>query len=203
MDIKENLAQNLIQYRKSMGLTQAELAEKLNYSDKAVSKWERGESFPDLYVLKQIADFYEVTIDTLIAKPTQLKSGKNQPFARTKQTIIALCSVGIAWLVAICCFAFIDIIFEGFTSPWIFFIYAIPVSFIILVVFSSVWKRHVATAIHVSCLIWTVILAIYLSCVAFVPNPSPVLWEIFLIGIPLQLLVVFWSIYRKIKRGQK
>ena len=57
MDIKENLAQNLTRLRKAEGLTQAELATKLNYSDKAVSKWERGESVPDLYVLKQLADF--------------------------------------------------------------------------------------------------------------------------------------------------
>ena len=42
MDIKLNLAENLVKYRKHFNLTQAELAEKLNYSDKAVSKWERG-----------------------------------------------------------------------------------------------------------------------------------------------------------------
>ncbi len=203
MDIKENLSQNLIQYRKSMGLTQAELAEKLNYSDKAVSKWERGESFPDLYVLKQIADFYEVSIDTLIDKPKQIKNGKNQPFARTKQIIIALCSVGITWLVAVCCSTFLDIIFENLTETWLSFIYAIPVSFIILVVFSAIWRRHVSTAVHISCLVWSSILAVYLSCVVLIENAPDKLWELFLIGIPLQLLVVFWSIYRKIKRGQK
>ncbi len=203
MDIKENLSKNLIKYRKSLGLTQAELAEKLNYSDKAVSKWERGESFPDLYVLKQIADFYEVTIDTLIDEPKDLRIIKNQPFAKTKQSIISICSIGLVWLVAICCFAFIDIIFTSLTSTWIFFIYAIPVSFIILVVFSLVWKRHVSSAIYISFLIWTVILSIYLSCIIYIPNPPPQLWELFLIGIPLQLLVIFWSIYRKIKRGQK
>ena len=73
MDIKENLSQNLIKFRKASGLTQIELAEKLNYSDKAVSKWERGESIPDLSVLKNIADLYGVTIDTLISPPSHKK----------------------------------------------------------------------------------------------------------------------------------
>ena len=76
MDIKENLAQNLAYYRKGVALTQAELAEKLNYSDKAVSKWERGESVPDLYVLKQLADFYGVTIDSLISEPNKSNTTK-------------------------------------------------------------------------------------------------------------------------------
>jgi len=82
MDVKENLAKNLIKYRKSKNLTQAELAEKLNYSDKAVSKWERGESFPDLSVLKQIADFYGVSVDTLLSDPSsaEIKPQKEKTY---------------------------------------------------------------------------------------------------------------------------
>lgn len=201
MDIKENLAQNLIRYRKSLDLTQAELADKLNYSDKAVSKWERGESFPDLYVLKQIADFYEVTIDTLISEPKEPRSLSAQPFVRTKQVIISLCTIGLVWLVAICCYAFIHIIFPSFVHPWLFFIYALPVSSIVLLVLNAVWKRRILTAISISILIWTMILAIYLSFLFCLSSPPSTLWEVFLIGIPLQLLVIFWSIYRKIRRS--
>lgn len=201
MDIKDNLAQNLTRYRKSLNLTQAELAEKLNYSDKAVSKWERGESFPDLYVLKQIADFYEVTIDTLISEPKEPKKLSSQPFIKTKQAIISLCSVGLVWLVAICGYAFIDIIFSSVTQTWLSFIYALPVTAIVLLVLNAVWRRPVLTALTISLLIWTAILAIYLTLLECLVAPPPTLWEIFLIGIPLQLLVVFWSIYRKIKRS--
>lgn len=200
MDIKENLAQNLIQYRKALDLTQAELAEKLNYSDKAVSKWERGESFPDLYVLKQIADFYGVTIDTLIATPKTPKKYRAQPFTKIRQTVIALCSVGIAWLVAVVCYAFLDIIFPGIKNTWLFFIYAMPVSFIVLVVFSAVWRKRVLTPIFVSLLIWTMALTAYLALNTYLISPPSTLWEIFLIGIPLQALVIFWTIYRKYKR---
>ena len=199
MDIKENLAQNLIQYRKSVNLTQAELAEKLNYSDKAVSKWERGESFPDLYVLKQIADFYGVTIDTLIDEPrTPVKNSAPHKLG-TKRLIVSLCCFGLTWLVAIICFALMDIIFPAFDHTWLFFIYAVPVTAIVLLVLTSVWKKKITTAVIISVLIWTLILSVYLTLYYFLANPPAELWEVFLIGIPLQVLLIFWSIYRKIK----
>ena len=55
-ELKDIIAHNLVAYRKAAGLTQAEIADKLNYSDKAVSKWERGEGMPDVAVLKTLAD---------------------------------------------------------------------------------------------------------------------------------------------------
>ena len=197
MDIKDNLAKNLIRYRKNAELTQAELAEKLNYSDKAVSKWERAESVPDLYVLKQIADFYGVTIDTLIGNPeTKIKP----TYSKSKiRTIIAVCSTMLVWLVAICAFVFLNIIIPSITHTWLSFIYAIPITCIVLLVFTSVWKKKITSAVIISLLIWTVILAIYLSLYLLLVAPPPTLWLVFLIGIPLQILVVFWSIYRKMK----
>ena len=60
------IGKNIAELRKSSGLTQLELAEKLNYSDKSVSKWERGESLPDIVVLKSVADLFEVTLDYLV-----------------------------------------------------------------------------------------------------------------------------------------
>lgn len=202
MDIKENLAKNLIRYRKALNLTQVELAEKLNYSDKAVSKWERGESFPDLYVLKQIADFYEVTIDTLISEPKEILKTRPKKKIETKRAIISLCSVGLVWLVAICSFAFMNIIFPNIDEhwhSWLSFIYALPVTAIVLLVLTSVWKKKITAAVIISFLVWTVILSLYLTLLYALPTPPAHLWEIFLIGIPLQLLVVFWSIYRKIR----
>ncbi len=199
MDIKQNLAENLIRYRKSLSLTQAELAEKLSYSDKAVSKWERGESFPDLYVLKQIADFYGVTIDTLISEPKEPQKPFLEKIIEKKRTIISICSIGLVWLVAICCYAFIHIIIPSIENTWLSFIYALPVTAIVLLVLSSVWNKKITTAFVISILVWTLILSVYLTLLICLPSAPKTLWEIFLIGIPLQILVVFWSIYRKIK----
>jgi transcriptional regulator with XRE-family HTH domain len=73
-DYKRIIANNITELRKAVPLTQAELAEKLNYSDKAVSKWERGESIPDVIVLKQIAELFGVTVDYLLEDVHPLKS---------------------------------------------------------------------------------------------------------------------------------
>ena len=198
MDIKVNLAENLVKYRKHFGLTQAELAEKLNYSDKAVSKWERGESVPDLYVLKQLADFYNVTIDTLIDEPTKIATKKDGIRGKLRQ-IIAICSTMLVWLVAICAFAFINIIIPDITHTWMAFIYALPITCIVLLVLTSVWKKKITTAFIISFLVWSTILAVYLSLFFMLPTPPVHLWQVFLIGIPLQILTIFWSKYRTIK----
>lgn len=198
MDIKENLATNLIRYRKEAGLTQAELAEKLNYSDKAVSKWERSESVPDLYVLKQLADFYGVTIDLLISEPSSIKPKTTYSKGKVR-TIVAICSTSLVWLVAVCAFAFINILIPSITKTWLAFIYAIPITCIVLLVLTSVWKKKITTGVIISFLVWTLILSIYLSLLFLLPAPPKTLWLMFLIGIPLQILVIFWSIYRKMK----
>lgn len=199
MDIKENLAENLISYRKAANLTQAELAEKLNYSDKAVSKWERGESFPDLYVLKQIADFYGVTIDTLINEPKKPEKAEREIRKKGKRVAIVLCSIGIVWLVAVCCFAFINMIIPTIENTWLSFIFAIPITCIILTVFSCIWKHKALTYISVSLLVWSIILSIFLLLYLVLPNPPATLWMIFLIAIPLQALIFFWQYYKRNK----
>ena len=71
-NIKKNIKENLVKYRKNAGLTQAQLAEKLGYSDKTISKWEREEGVPDIYILKEIADLYGVTVNDLITPAPSL-----------------------------------------------------------------------------------------------------------------------------------
>jgi len=66
-ELKLITASNIINLRTAHGLTQAELGAKLNYSDKTISKWERGEAIPDAYVLTQIAELFGVTVDDLLS----------------------------------------------------------------------------------------------------------------------------------------
>ena len=197
MDVKENLALNLVRYRKALNLTQLELAEKLNYSDKAVSKWERGEAVPDLCVLKQIADLYQVKIDDLISKPKPIK-----PLIRNlgkKRVAIALWATSIVWLVAILAFCFVDIIIPSVSHTWISFIIAVPVTLIVLLVLTHVWGKNLWNHLCVSLLCWTSLLCVYLILYYLLPTPPNTLWEIFLIGIPLQALITFLFMYRKVK----
>lgn len=198
MDIKENLAKNLIIYRKAHNLTQAELAEKLNYSDKAVSKWERGESVPDLYVLKQLADFYGTKIDTLIGEPKKAKIQSAHSIGK-KRTVICLCSVGLVWLIATLGFTMINLVLPSITQTWLSFFYALPITFLILLIFTAVWKNVWINTISISLLVWTSILAIFLTLTFALSNPPTDLWMLFLIGIPAQLLILFFFPYRKLK----
>ena len=198
MDIKENLAVNLANYRKSVGLTQAELAEKLNYTDKAVSKWERGESVPDLYVLKQLADFYGVKIDTLISEPKKEHPRPAQNISK-KRAIICFCCAGLVWLIAILFFALINIIIPSITRTWLSFIYAIPITLIILLVLTAVWRKKLTNTIIISLLVWSVLLTLFLTLKFVLVSPPFNLWMLFLIGIPAQALVIFWFLYRKVK----
>lgn len=198
MDIKENLAQNLVKYRKNSNLTQLELAEKLNYSDKAVSKWERGESVPDLYALKQLADIFGVTIDTLIAEPKKEKVKTYKNISK-KRFIISLSVTAFVWAIAVVYFACIGIIAPNTKRTWISFIYALPITFLIIIILTSAWGKTITRALALSLFVWTLILSVYLSLLFFIPYELERLWMLFLIGIPMQILIVLWLVYRKIK----
>ncbi len=195
MDIKENLAKNLIQLRKHANLTQAELAEKINYSDKAVSKWERGEAIPDVIVLKTLADFYRTSIDSLISLPKE-KSKYSLSLLPKKRIIIALSSAVLVWMIAIACFVFLGMIFPSVTESWLAFIYAVPVSMVVLLSLTFVWGKSVPNLIFASVLVWTIALAIFLSVLVFC-SASSNLWMIFLIPIPIQILLVLSFTYKR------
>ncbi|MBR2499166.1 MAG: helix-turn-helix transcriptional regulator [Clostridia bacterium] len=199
MDIKENFAKNLTNFRKQANLTQVELAEKLNYSDKAVSKWERGESIPDLYALKNIADLFDVTIDTLIKEHPVLTPTKTKSKKRSLRLTIAICSTALVWLVALCAFACINMIIPSIEHTWMALVYALPVTMIVLLVLTSVWNKKITTGVIISLLIWSTIISVFFTLYYLLATPPANLWMLFLIGIPLQIIIVFWSIYRKIK----
>ncbi|MBQ6922769.1 MAG: helix-turn-helix transcriptional regulator [Clostridia bacterium] len=197
-DLKENFAKNLTKLRKIYRLTQAELAEKLNYSDKAVSKWERAESIPDVYALKMIADFFGVKVDTLISepRPDRLKPAKN---LGKKRIILSLASTAIVWLVAVLSYFFIHIISPSVTYPWLSFIYGVPVNCIVLLVFTSVWGKSLGNLIIISALIWSILTCVYVTLLLTLPVPPAALWEIFLIGAPAEGVTLFWFLYVKVK----
>ena len=198
MDIKENLATNLIKYRKAHGLTQLELAEKLNYSDKAVSKWERGESFPDLAVMKQIADLYNTTIDTLISKPTLDKPKISKNIFKVR-LIISLCSVILVWLIAIACFTLSHLVFDNTNHSWLVFIYAVFLSTLISFIYAYAWKAILINTIILSLLLWSFITALFLTLLLALSSPPTMLWMVYLVGVPIQVLIILAFYYKKVK----
>lgn len=190
-DIKHIIAKNISYCRKAKGLTQADVAIRLNYTDKAVSKWERGESIPDIIVLKRLAELYGVNLDDLTNTKLDKKKRLTIKQLITKNRLIIPClAAGLVWLVATIAFVFLTM-FTSLDRLWLAYIYAIPVSAIVLLVFNAIWGHKILSSVLVSIIIWTIPLCIVLS-IPFVTSN----WMLFLIPIPLQILTILWYIMR-------
>lgn len=186
-NLKELIGKNIAEYRKLSNISQMELAEKLNYSDKAVSKWERGESLPDVIVLKQIADIFGVTVNDLLGyKDAKKKKLDIKKIVQNKKLLLSL-SVGLVWLVATVIFVFLQL-FDVLTSyNWLFFVYAISASAIVSMIFFIRWKKPIALTIAESVLIWSIAISICLSI------QYPRIWLLLIIVLPLQILTILWN----------
>jgi transcriptional regulator with XRE-family HTH domain len=203
--LKKQIGANLSAYRKRQGLTQAELAEKLNYSDKAVSKWERGDSVPDVLTLMQLADLFDITVNELVADPDVLPDnlGKMErvmgaAVERTlkrkadKKIILGLSTV-LVWFVAL--FLFVVISSLGLTKSWLWFIYAVPANAIVLLSLRSAWKDFRWNKALISAIMWGALLSVYMSLLMFFHLN---IWKMFLLGIPGQAAIMLWfRLYRK------
>ena len=185
------IAKNIILCRKSANLTQAELAEKLNYSDKAVSKWERGEAIPDVFVLKQIADLFNVTVDYMLKDHIEnniVLPEKKVDLKRRRNLIVTLSS-SLVWLIATIVFAVLLMLPFKIEKAWLAFIWALPATGIIHIVFSCLWYSNLRRGITISLFIWLSFVAICLTV------PYPKIWLLLLIAIPMQIIVVLWFVY--------
>ena len=206
-DIKRVIADNIALLRKGSGMTQIELAEKLNYSDKAISKWERGESVPDISVLKQIADMYGVTVDYLItpghSAPPDTKEieerEEKERKARRVHGVVTGMSVLLVWLIALTVFLAIDIPTDGVVAHWLAFAYACPVSAIVWLVFNAIWFSHRRNYLIISLLMWTLIFALHLTMIIAC---SVNLWQLYILCLPGQMIILLWSLMGKQPSGE-
>ena len=196
-NIKENVAENLSRLRQEKKLTQSAVATRLNYSDKAVSKWECGETTPPIDVLKQLADLYEVSLDYLVEENPEKSYDKVYSSNRNKtnKIIITLLFVSIVWLVATVIYVYSMLILQK--NFWLVFVYSVPVTAIVLLIINSFWGKRRFIYILVSILIWTILASIYLSFISY--N----VWGIFIIGAPLQIASILWSMLIPNKKREK
>ncbi|MBR1811723.1 MAG: helix-turn-helix transcriptional regulator [Clostridia bacterium] len=195
--IRTAFASNLAECRKAAGLTQTALAEQLNYSDKSVSKWERGEGIPDIFVLAQLTEIFGCTADALLGLETKtMPVFDRQRASAVKRRIIPVLSVLLAWLTAAVAYFVFAILPFSIPHTWLAFIYAIPASFIVLTVFFRLWYGILPQAIAVSGIIWGVALSLRLTF------SMPAFDLLFIIASILQVLTVLWFVMRsRIKSG--
>ena len=191
-NIKQIAAKNITDLRRAAGMTQLELAERLNYSDKAVSKWERGESLPDVAVLKQIADLFGVTMDYLVtedhSQPEQAPVGYRGRELRNRRVIMGI-SVLLVWLAAAIAFVVMDIVMGTAARNWVIYLYAVPVSLVVILVFNSLWFNPRWNFLIVSCLMWTVLACLHIGVLLLGYN----IWIIYILGVPGQAIILLWS----------
>lgn len=193
-DLKSVIAKNIVALRQGAKLTQSDLADKLNYSDKAISKWERAESMPDITVLKAIADLFEVPLDYLVQEnheeitPVQPQAAPAS-HKRRNHLIITLLSVLIVWFTATLVFVTLDMASLVHWARFLVFAYAVPVSAIVWLVFNSIWFNPRWNYLIISLMMWSTIASIVLTVYAC----GVVAWQILLLGIPGQAAICLWS----------
>ena len=199
--LKLQIGKNIAVYRKNLGLTQAGLAEKLNYSDKAVSKWERGESIPDVLTLMTLAAQFEVTVNDLLHDPDALPgdpgtlekamtqvSEKALKRKANKNIILALSST-LVWFVAL--LAYVVLSSFDFLEPYsyLLFFYAIPANCIVALSLRSAWRDYRWNQMLITGIVWGSLLSIHVTLwVIFRFN----FWKIYLLGIPGQIAIFLW-----------
>ena len=193
-ELKLRLGANITRYRKALGMTQAELAQRLNYSDKAVSKWERGESVPDVLTLAQIAQEFGVTVNNLIYGDDQPAPPDPEPVSEesphkplhTRSIVQKLVTI-LVWFVAL----FIYVVVDSFGLPygWLAFFVAVPANAIVLLSLRSAWGQFDWNLGLISAIVWGTVLlvytVIYVSC-------GINMWRIFLMGALGQAAVILW-----------
>ena len=209
--LKLQIGANIAAYRKQAGLTQAGLAEKLNYSDKAVSKWERGESVPDVLTMMQLAEQFEISVSDLLAdpnalpgNPTTLEQAMSQVSEKTlkrkanKNIIQGLSSI-LVWFVAL----FFFVVVSSFDIPyaWLPFFYAVPANAIVLLSLRSAWHDFRWNKFLISLIMWGSLVSIYVTLLTLLRFN---MWKLFLLGLPGQLAIMLWfRLFRPAKDTKK
>ena len=184
-ELKLISASNIIRLRTKAGLTQAELGEKLNYSDKTISKWERGEAIPDAYVLTQMAEIFGVTVDYLLSthdaweNPNEPEEQEQGISRHSVNMIIAIAVLGV-WTMALSVFVLLWLL--DFIV-WQSFIVALPVSILTYMVLICVFNRRK----HLQYVIAAFVLSIFVLLYFVLPLQKP--WQLFLIAVPAIILV--------------
>lgn len=197
-DIKKIVAKNILTLRTNQKITQMELGEKLNYSDKAVSKWERGESIPDVTVLKSIGEIFGVSVDYLLSDHDETEKKQETYQAdiidiEVNHKVIAMISVVGIWTLAL--LVYLILWWTVKIRTWSVFLYAVPLTLVVMLVFNCIWsKRKIFKFGIISALVWSILLVV---CVCVWTFAKVSIWQLLIMGIPAQILIGLSFMIRK------
>lgn len=190
-DIKSIVAKNISELRQANNMTQLELAEKLNYSDKTISKWERAESSPDISVLIEIANLFDITLDYLVqAEHAEVRAlDPKSEEVKYNRRAISYISESVAGIIALTAFIITTLIMNKVTFQFLYFVYALPIVLIVKLIFNSIWFNRRHNYYIISLLMWSVLATIQITFLYFGINVA----LIYLLGIVGQGIIILWS----------
>jgi transcriptional regulator with XRE-family HTH domain len=196
MLIRQRIAANMAHYRKLNNMTQSELAERISYSDKSVSKWERAEGVPDIYVLSALAELFGVSVNDIISENAPLPPPSDSHVTKNRLIVLSL-SVVLAWLIATVAYTGLSIFIPSLAEAWYAFIIAIFASCVVAVVFTTMWWGLIARFIAVSALVWSI--AVNMNIIVPLENVDLV----YAIGAVMQVLVILWFLFLRQRRKNR
>ncbi len=187
--LKTQIGNNIAAFRKRMNLTQAELAERMNYSDKAISKWERGDSLPDVVTLVLLAEQLQVGVNDLVGEgaAAAIREVSVASKKRVNKIIIELLVSLLVWTVALLTYVVLSSLEIG--RSWVGFVYAVPVNAIVLLCLHGAWKKKRLNHLLVSLIVWGVLASLYVSFFVFMNFNF---WKVVLLGVVGQAAVSLW-----------
>ena len=190
-ELKMQLGSSIAALRRQAGLTQAELAEKLHYSDKAVSKWERGESLPDVLTLMELAEVLGTDLNTVAGfAPAEAEPARDAPKKHRRLAdhgVIQKLSSILVWFVALFVYVVADAF--GAENPWMVYVAALPANAIVLLSLRSAWRVYNWNKALISLIMWGSLVFIFLlMLLGWQVN----VWRIFLLGVLGQAAIVLW-----------
>ena len=191
-NVKETVRANLVKLRKERKMTQMELAEKIGYSDKAISRWETGEVNPDIETLDKLADLYEVDISVFFAE-YNAKEYKAKMFKETqmgRKIAVWILMVVALWYIGIMIFIYSSTFKMDESRSWLIFIWLLPITFVLCALFNVKWGNSVLGIIFASLICWTLLTAIYLQFLAY--N----VYLLFISGLPIQIAILLLAYMR-------
>jgi transcriptional regulator with XRE-family HTH domain len=186
-DIKQIIAKNLVALRKKNNLTQNELAEKLNYSDNAISRWEHAEVTPSIETLEQIANVYGVPLRTIIENNAVREAEMSDRRQLVNKLAIVLISASLVWLLATVVFVCAQLIWDY--TFWQIFVWSMPIISLVMLPFYRYWGRHIYKFVILTVFVWTLLAAIFLQFYYI----TPWLWLIFIVGVPIEIALSIWA----------
>ena len=183
-NVKAIVSQNILRLRKENNLTQAELARRINYSDKAISRWEAGEVVPDLETIYALSEVFDVPVSQITEAHSEEEDEGSGVGRKVLSQIFLCCEI---WFIFTALYVYLKL--TRHANVWQLFVWCVPASMLVLWLFNRKGRANILLFVYSTIFVWTFTTCIYLHLIASHP------WYIFFIGLPAQGLLIIRYIF--------